>query len=227
MNTQSITNLATVLIAAGFSENIGEAIMQNACFRSSDFTLTEHIRKQKDMLTCTLYFERKEDQYHCLYYEAAYLRMSDLPDLVMQGISVKELDHRMGQISWKAIAGSEKQIDEVIVQLNKLRITEDGKTLSDLLKLRHWQGIALPAAAGNLSALRSRFEVSQRFYLIDGDVIPIDEAHRFLVNRWMEKKIQAKKRRENAGEPDNVTETGGDKSLLLKKKRTRVYKLRR
>jgi len=73
-------------------------------------------------------------------------------------------------------------------------------------------------------ALRSRLEVSQRFYIVDGEGITVEEALRFLQNRWMEKRMQAK-RKEQEGSENAQTETGdvvGKKGRKLIKKKNRA-----
>ncbi len=48
---------------------------------------------------------------------------------------------------------------------------------------------------GNISPLKNKSEVSQRFYVFDGQAgISVDEACRFLLNRWLEKQMQSKRK---------------------------------
>ena len=77
--------------------------------------------------------------------------------------------------------------------------------------------------------VRSKFEISQRVYFIEGEVISVDEAYRFLLNRWMEKKMQAQKRehdKEAAHNPKTSdTELMGG-GLLQKKRRTKGKRIK-
>ncbi len=88
----------------------------------------------------------------------------------------------------------------------------------------------MPGIGGNISPLKNKTEVSQRFYFSEGQPgISVDEAHRFLQNRLLEKQMQVK--RKQPVEPTN--EQGGSSasangSGLLRKKRigTKARKLR-
>ena len=64
--------------------------------------------------------------------------------------------------------------------------------------------------------------MSQRFYFFDGQIgISIDEAYRFLQNRWLEKQMQAKKKQsdESTGRETEHDTNGSSGSGLLRKKR--------
>lgn len=244
MNIQNIASLTQMLSTIGF-DDIGYRLLQHICFKPEEFTLTERLIKGNDMLTCSIYFERKNDAYTCSYYEASFLKEMEMPDLVVQTINIKELDKRMTETDWEIRdekAGSfnpgdesvwqrEKQIEKIVTDLSRLSITEEGKHFADCLKVKHWSGIPPHSSIGNLNALKSRFEVSQRFYFFDGQNISIDEAYRFLLNRWLEKRMHAKKK----GGSNEVTEdteagngeTTGDKSLLQKKRRSKTNKIKR
>jgi hypothetical protein len=75
---------------------------------------------------------------------------------------------------------------------------------------------------GNISPLKNKSGVGQRFYVLEGQPgISVDEAYRFLQNRWLEKQMQAKKKEMsnteiNETEKDSRASSG---SGLLKKKR--------
>ena len=75
---------------------------------------------------------------------------------------------------------------------------------------------------GNISPLKNKSEVSQRFYFFESQTgISVDEAYRFLQNRWLEKQMQAKRKETNSTEI-NESEKDSDASSgsgLLKKKR--------
>ena len=44
----------------------------------------------------------------------------------------------------------------------------------------------IPQEKGNINPLKNKSEVSQRFYFFEGQTgISIDEAYRFLQNRWL------------------------------------------
>ena len=90
------------------------------------------------------------------------------------------------------------------------------------LKLKYWSGISYQELFGNISPLKNKLEVSQRFYFFEGQTgISVDEAYRFLQNRWLKKQMQAKRKQTdrteiNESEKDSHASSG---SGLLKKKR--------
>lgn len=233
-----------MLVAAGFSESTGYRLLQYVCFKPADFVLTEQVIKGPDLLTCQLYFERKGDEYICSYYDACFLKEVKVPDLSIQGINLKELDRRMGETDWQmnsSVSGSfslseevsgqrENQIEGIVTDLFRLSATGEGKQFADALKLKHWATIPLHPMMGNLNTIRSRFEVSQRFYFFDGKGISVEEAYRFLLNRWLEKKFQAGRKKTLPGYDvvrDRDGEASGSDKGLLKKKRVKAQKIKR
>ncbi len=238
MNIQHISSLASMMVAAGFEEGIGRRLLRHACFKPGHFILTERLAKGNDILTCTLMFEQKGDQYYCHYYDAALLRFAELPDTTIQSVSVRELDERMSTVDWNGSSQhtasfnwkdestwqEELLIEQIVSDLVRLSVTEQGRQYADCLKIKYWQENVF--AHVNLQAIRSKMEVSQRFYFFDGQGISIDEAYRFLLNRWLERKVHARKK---AGESSEVAESGAsdDKSLLQKKSKRKTHKVKR
>lgn len=245
MNIQNIAALTEKLVATGFNENIGRRLLQYVCFRPADFILTEHLAKDKDVLTCTLFFERKGDDYVCSFYDASFLKETEMPDISVQGIHLRELDKRMSETEWQlkesgngsfnlnneASWEREKRIEGIVTDLSRLSATDEGKRFADALKLKYWAHIPLHPMMGNINALKSRFEVCQRFYFYDGQGISVDEAYRFLLNRWLEKKLQARKKQPiqegGMGNVENGSATANENGLLLKKRKTRTQKIKR
>ena len=120
--------------------------------------------------------------------------------------------------SWE----KEQKVESVIESLSELEKSENGKAVAIGLKLKYWAGIPYQELFGNISPLKNKSEVSQRFYVFEGQPgISVDEAYRFLQNRWLEKQMQAKKKQTANTE---ISETEKDShassgSGLLKKKR--------
>ncbi len=242
MNVQNIASLTQRLSSIGFNENVGYKLLQHICFKPADFVLTERLVKGNDVLTCSIFFERKGEDYTCNYYDASFLKEMELPDHVIHGINVRELDQRMQNIDWdvseKAASSftlsdesnwhREKQIEKVIVDISSLSVTDEGKQFADCLKLKYWSCLS-DVLVGNLNILRSRFEVSQRFYFFDGQGISIEEAYRFLLNRWLEKKFHARRKQESGSEAEASNRSGEtvSKSLLKKKRRNKGNKIDR
>jgi hypothetical protein len=67
----------------------------------------------------------------------------------------------------------------------------------------------------------SGFSISQRFYFTENSVgISVDEAYRFLQNKWLEKQLQLKKKQTDTTSENDTDETSGTTgSGLLKKRR--------
>lgn len=112
----------------------------------------------------------------------------------------------------------EKQIEQAMNELARLSVTDEGKLYADVLKIRYFSGTIVEQLTGSLAAIRSRLEISQRFYITDGDGITVQEAMRFLQNRLVEKRIQLKRRQHEKDKPGEA-DTGHGKKLLHKKAR--------
>jgi hypothetical protein len=143
----------------------------------------------------------------------------------------------MMQIDWKAAFDFSKQkvfnsedkssyenelkIFGVVSDLNKLEATEDGKVISIALKQKFWAEITYQDIMGSITNGRSKSEISQRFYFSESQpVISADEAYRFLLNRWLEKQMQAKKKQQDSDGEAGIEESNEKSgSGLLKKRR--------
>ena len=80
---------------------------------------------------------------------------------------------------------------------------------------------------GNISPLKIKSEVSQRFYFFEGQAgISVDEAYRFLQNRWLEKQMQAKRKEPVAINEEELSDAEHSSSGngLLQKKRLNISK---
>ncbi len=226
-----------MLARTGFDPAIGYRLLQQVCFRPVVFSLVEKMQKGNDVLTCTLFFENRNGEYQCLYYDASIARQAAMPELVVNGVALHELDRVMQSIDWdmrvvndafrlddESTWEREKNIAQVVSDLLKLSMTEDGKAFADALKVKYWVGAGLESIAGNLSAIQNKLEVTQRFYFVDDEAINVNEAYRFLLNKWMEKKVLSKKKSETGS--DGAAAAGEGKEVKLLKKR-RVGKTRR
>lgn len=238
MNVDNIAALSAMLIRAGFEERIGYRILQRVCFNPVSFSLVERLQKKSDVLTCQLHFERNGSDYTCSYYDVSLLKGITMPDRIIAAVNLTELDQEMGEIDWhfKMVNQTfrlhdetswqrEKSITQIVYQLSRLSVTEEGKYFANALRLKYWAEAGLEEVVGNVNAIRSKFEISQRVYFIEGEGISVDEVYRFLLNRWMEKKMQARKReydKDNQIEHTGASVDATGKGLLQKKKRKRV-----
>ena len=243
MNVQNIISLTARLKQIGFHGSIGKRLLQHACFRPSEFSLSERMIKDENLLICSLFFERKGEEYVCGHYDVSLLVKMDFPDRIMHAVNVKNLDFRMSQIDWQVNEQGnkefsledqstwqrEKDIETIVAELSKLALSEEGKHFTECLKVKYWSGCTVSSLTGNLNGLRSKFEVTQRFYLIEGQEISIEEAYRFLLNRWMEKQQSLKRKLDaNTKQEEGFTDSSSSvgKGLLSKKRKSKTTKIR-
>jgi hypothetical protein len=239
MNIENISALMGQLQALGF-ENAGYSLLKRISFKPQKFILSQKIERAKDKLSFQLFFEKdiKENIYVLSYYDAILQKETPLIDAAINGINTSNLEKLMIEIDWKNAFDfvtkkqlnledktcweKEQKVESVIEGLAMLEKSEDGKIVSVGLKLKYWAGISYQELFGNISPLKNKSEVSQRFYFFEGQTgISVDEAYRFLQNRWLEKQMQAKRKQTDGreiseSEKDSNASSG---SGLLKKKR--------
>lgn len=115
-------------------------------------------------------------------------------------------------------AWEEQAIAEIIIsELDVLSGTVAGRKTADILKYKYWVDLPLENYIPNLILLKNRLELSQRFYVTGSDGITTDEAFRFLVNRWIQRQMQAKKGNSlQAGEIDRKPNTSAGNKAAKK-----------
>ena len=242
MNIQNITALGEQLQALGF-ENAGYLLLKRICFKPDSFLITQKIEKGKDKLTFQLFFERdsRQNVYSLMYYDAILQRETALTDVTVNGINAVTLERSMAEIDWKNAFDfntkklwsaedktsweKEQKVEAVIEDFAELEKSEEGKAIAIGLKLKYWDDVPYQELFGIISPLKNKLEVSQRFYFFDGQAgISIDEAYRFLQNRWLEKQMQVKKKQNEApeaGETEDDSQTSAGSGLLKKKRLSR------
>lgn len=239
MNIENISALVSQLLSLGF-ENYSHLLVKRISFKPDKFTLFQKVQKGKDTLTFQLFFEKDNQQnsYALIYYDASLQKETALGDLTINGINTSNIDKAMAEIDWnmafdftteklldfedKTSWEKEKKVESVIENLCVLEKSEEGKAVAIGLKSKYWAGLPYQELFGSISPLKNKPEVSQRFYFFDGSGISVEEAHRFLQNRWVEKQLQAKKMEalvENDLEPGTNGSSGT--GLINKKRITR------
>jgi len=238
MNIENISALMKQLQTLGF-ENAGYSLLKRISFKPENFILSQKIEKSKDKLSFQLFFEKEVSKgtYVLLYYDAVLQKEKPLIDATINGISITSLEKSMTEIDWKSAFDfvakkqlnledktsweKEQKVESVIEDLSELEKSEDGKEVAVGLKLKYWAGIPYKELFGNISPLKNKSEVSQRFYFIEGQTgISVDEAYRFLQNRWLEKQMQAKKKQLDNQTEEPIEKNGNNTgSELLKKRR--------
>lgn len=238
MNIQNISALASQLKAIGF-DNMGHPLLKRICFAPASFIITEKLAKVPESIIFNFYFEKASGSgtYSLLYYDAILQKEISFADIKIDGVSAKNIAESMAEIDWNAAFDFSKQkvfnpedkssyenelkIFGVISDLNILEATEDGKVISIALKQKYWADITYQDIMGPITNGRSKSEISQRFYFSEGQpVISADEAYRFLLNRWLEKQMQAKKKQQDSDSEAGIEESNEKSgSGLLKKRR--------
>lgn len=242
MNIQNIVSLTETLKKVGLKESVGQQLLQHICFKPSEFSIMARINKEKDLLFCVISFQRNGGEYACNYYDVSLMKNLEIPDRLIQSVNIKDLDARMSHIDWFVSRKSvkpliledestweeEKNIERIVTDLAQLSSNEDGSYFAEYLKVKHWSGCSTNSLVGNLNALRSRFEISQRFYFIEGQNISVEEGYRFLLNRWMEKQQSLKRKQRNNTSEESFSDEGGNnaRTALPKHRKNRKKTLK-
>lgn len=232
MNLENIASLAATLSRTGFG-NLSYSLLQHICVKPVRFLLTETIVNGSDTLSCQLCFERQGGDYGFVYYDASLIREHQVPSMTINGVALPELEQAMIGIDWKQTGSSavfrlddastwerEKQIEHVMNELARLSVSEEGKAHADMLRVRFFSNTIIEELTGSLAAVRSKLEISQRFYMTGGEGITVEEAFRFLQNRWVERRMLSERRRLDKDNRPDTSETDGiaakGKKLLQK-----------
>lgn len=240
MNIQNISALALQLQSLGF-EDLGYLLLKRISFKPERFFLSQKVEKGKDQLNFHLFFERDciHDEYILKYYDAVLQKEMALSNPTINGIEIAILEKNMSAIDWKvafdfeskkqwnaadkASWEKEQKIESVVEELKILESTGDGKAFAAVLKLKFWAGISCQEPAGNTSPLKNKSDVIQRFYFFEEQAgISIDEAYRFLLNKWQERQIQAKRYQPDSTDDKENAISGdftSDNQGILRKKR--------
>ena len=88
----------------------------------------------------------------------------------------------------------EAAIEEITRDLELLSATVEGDAVANTMKYKFWTEPLLQNTKIELTFLKSKYELSQRFYIVNEDGITATEAYRFLNNRWLERSIHASNR---------------------------------
>jgi len=238
MNIQNITELAGQLQSLGF-DNLGNSLLKRICFKPENFYLNYKIVKDKEQLEFRFYFEkqRKSDAYTLLYYDVTLQQENIFEELMIAGIHIADLEKQMTTINWmsafnldqkkkldpndKATWEVEAKVESVVESLAALEQDEKGKAVASALKVKFWLGTPYHEIFGSISSVKNKSDISQRFYFSENSVgISVDEAYRFLQNKWLEKQLQLKKKQTDTISENDTDETSGTTgSSLLKKRR--------
>lgn len=246
MNLQNISTLTLQLQSLGFGD-LGYLLLKRISFKPASFFLSQKMVKEKDQVSFHLFFENDQKQrVYILRYYDAILQKGNLPDDQINGINIFSLDKRMAEIDWKEafdlnkkklfdVADSstwdnEEKVENVIDDFLQLEKIEEGKIIGVNLKLKYWTGTAYQELFGAVNLIKNKSAVTQRFYFSEEETgISMNEAYRFLQNRWLEKQIQVKEKHSDSfdiGETENASHSSSTGSLLKKKRLSRSKPVR-
>jgi hypothetical protein len=238
MNIENIAELSKQLEELGFHD-AGSLILKRICFKPDNFYLPQRVVKEKDAMLFSLYFEHleKRGSYRLQYYDVTLQKINDSLVLPVDGVNTTELEKQMSVIDWKkAFSVDEKKqwspddkstwetelkISGIIESLFILEKSEMGKTIASSLKQKFWTGTLYYDIVGSINLVKNKADVSQRFYISDnGGGITVDEAYRFLQNKYLEKQLHLKRKQaDNNAETTDEESSGATGNGLLKKKR--------
>ncbi len=180
MAGDNIASLVELLQTMGFENGLEHALRAKACFLPLHFEAFHKLDRAGD--TCSFRLHVKDDAgtYKCLYYDACYRK-----EIVFDDPVAASLDTRMKTIDW---AADFEDIEAVMLDLKMV-----DSQLANLLQYKYWADTLFENCVPNIATLRSQFEITQRFYVVEGsEPISVDEAFRFLQSRWMEKQARKK-----------------------------------
>jgi hypothetical protein len=205
MNIDNITELGKQLLQIGFP-NMEKFLLKYICFNPENFELKQNIDRIDSTLLFCFQFERKADtdSYVLRYYDVTLQKQTPLttdPEII---IDLKELEQRMSGVDWKNVMTVEQgawiptdktcweqeaAIEDICNRLAKLSLTEQGQFEASRLKLKHWAGKVPVEFTGIIPIVKSKTGITQRFFYTAGSNITIDEAFRYLNNKWIERQI--------------------------------------
>ncbi len=227
MNNENLKNLTEQLKAIGI-DSTGFELSRFICFKPERFCLLKNIPIAGETLSVQLYFEREVNTaiYKLLYYDAFLNKPKQTVEGEINGIDIPELEKSLSAINWTMVfttnpeaieKRNEKEdqltiekIEMIIAKLEALEKTDSGQLLSSALKSKYWSAIPGHETFILTGSVKTKPEIMQRFYFLEGQAaITVNEAIRFLQNRWQEKLIQTKrktqetqtKQRENSLKP--------------------------
>jgi hypothetical protein len=238
MNIQNIASLGEQMHSLGF-ENKSFSLLKRICFKPESFIISQKVEKEKEQLIFSLFFEKgnKQNVYALIYYDAILLKEMDSTGVIINGINIYDLEKRMTEIDWKNAFAldlnkewsvedkstweKEFMIKSIVEDLIALEVSEEGKTIAVSLKLKYWNSVPYKELFGNINPLKNKFEISQRFYFSQEQAgISVDEAYRFLQNRWLEKQVQVKKKQNGSPIGESKIDSYASGNSILKKKRS-------
>lgn len=246
MSESNIRLLAGQLESLGVIKSVDKALNAAISFLPERFELRDIEKRSNLMIIVAVQFAVSgEDKYIVPYYDVTLRRAVVFSTDLISGINISALDQEMQAIDWliqnsikflrtdMELPSLEKS-QAIFSVMKKLRQIEqfNARELANLLRFKHWADTPYESLIPGLPAIKSQFEVTQRFYFFDEEQpISKDEAVRFLNIQLMGKQMLAKKKAASGGAESDVNELSESKlkgsGLLTKKKRIPRKKITR
>ncbi len=217
MHLQNIRSLAAVLTRLGFSAGMESQLLYYICLRQKEFVIREQQQYGTDIISYVLFFKRKEtgDNWVCSHYDASLRKEIRVTSSVLNPVEIEKAEEQMRAPDWKQLGQLDSgtpiewedkktweepmRAQKAIDALEALSATAEGGEIAEVLKFKYWVDLPLEKLIPHLPVLKSRLELSQRFYVLGEEGITAAEAYRFLNNQWIQRQMQIDKKREMAG----------------------------
>lgn len=221
MNKMNLEAIKARLVSLGFDHEVEEKLMTEICFSPSVFDVRFVRPSGLDEGIFLVHIERgTSGEYAVMHYTATLRKTVVLPP------ASQVMAERMGKIDWKLIA-SYRGSSFVTIDLSILKVAfgvlQESAKLAEypLILYKYWAGTSLEALVPGIVSLKSKYELSQRFYVSEEHTaIRSDEAIRFLQNRWTERQMQQGRlqRRQAEGGQNQSASVKGNKRKTVRKK---------
>lgn len=221
MNKMNLEAIKARLVALGFDHEVEEKLMAEICFSPSVFDLRFVHASGQDEGSFLVHIARATSGEYAVVHYTASLRKA-----VVLNPASQVMAERMGKIDWKLIA-SYRGTATVSIDLSILKeasaVLQEAAKLEEypLILYKYWTGTTLEALVPGIASLKSKYELSQRFYVSEEHTaIRSGEAIRFLQNRWTERQMQQgrlQRRQEEGGQNQSASIKGNKRKPVRKK----------
>lgn len=198
-NEKNITGMKQHLQALGFGDGLEKLLRASACFRPASFALPYVMRVSGDVVSFRMHAEKNDKgEYLLCHYDATLRKKIEVAEGAGElDIDIAALEKKMAEIDWAFVTAHTDAIEAIVAELDSLAdIGADGVRIAGLLKFKYWSDTPAEPMVPGLAVFKNQYEISQRFYISEGQGITTEEAYRFLCSKWIEKKMSARKKQE-------------------------------
>lgn len=224
MNLENLSLLSIQLDKIGFKD-MTASLAKRICLLPACFTISKSIARNNDELFFHFFFKADPVTaiYQLDYFDAGFQKQIRFDGLVVNGITLQELNREMKTIDWKAafdfsddavatkesILSLSEAVEKIIRQFAQLKTSEEGQQLVALLKQKHWPIISTHEMAGSVTPIKTTAEITQRFYCADQQAsVTVDDVYRFLQFKRIEKEMRAKTKKNTELSSDSTKANG-------------------